>query len=87
MPNVDRIALNSHPYLCFNGQSSASMSTYAQMPCTAWGGLINTSMGAFGFTIAGEFSNAITDCSLLSKLGKTQEHHVKNQATDALLDW
>ena len=64
MPNADRVALDSHPYLCFNGQSSASMSTYAQTPCTTWGGLVNTSMGAFGYTIAGEFSNAVTDCGL-----------------------
>lgn len=40
------------------------MSTYAQTPCTSWGAPVNTSMGAFGFTIAGEFSNAITDCGL-----------------------
>jgi len=64
MPNADRVALDSHPYLCFNGQSSASMSTYAQTPCTTWGGLVNTSRGAFGYTIAGEFSNAVTDCGL-----------------------
>jgi glucan 1,3-beta-glucosidase len=64
MPNADRLALDSHPYLCFNGQSSASMSTYAKTPCTSWGGLVNTSMSTFGFTIAGEFSNAVTDCGL-----------------------
>lgn len=64
MPNADRVALDSHPYLCFNGQSSAPMSTYAQTPCTTWGGLVNTSMAAFGLTTAGEFSNAVTDCGL-----------------------
>jgi glucan 1,3-beta-glucosidase len=64
MPNADRVALDSHPYICFGGQSSAAMSTYAQTPCTTWGGPVNTSMSAFGFTIAGEFSNAVTDCGL-----------------------
>jgi glucan 1,3-beta-glucosidase len=28
------------------------------------GGLVNTSMSEFGFTIVGEFSNAVTDCGL-----------------------
>jgi aryl-phospho-beta-D-glucosidase BglC (GH1 family) len=64
LPNADRIALDDHPYLCFDGQSSAPMSSYAQTPCTTWGGMMNTSMSAFGFTTAGEFSNAVTDCGL-----------------------
>lgn len=64
LPNADRIALDNHPYICFDGQSSAPMSSYAQTPCTTWGGTMNTSMNAFGFTAAGEFSNAVTDCGL-----------------------
>ena len=64
MPNADRLALDTHPYLCFDTQSSAAMSTYARTPCTTWGGLVNTSMGAFGLSTAGEFSNAVTDCGL-----------------------
>jgi glucan 1,3-beta-glucosidase len=63
-PNADRLALDTHPYLCFGGQSNAAMSTYAQTPCKAWGGSVNASMGAFGLTGAGEFSNAVTDCGL-----------------------
>lgn len=62
-PNADRLALDTHPYLCFGTQSAAAMSTYAQTPCT-WGAGVNTSMGAFGLTNAGEFSNAVTDCGL-----------------------
>lgn len=64
LPNADRIALDDHPYICFDTQSSAPMSSYAQTPCTTWGGLMNTSMSAFGLTAAGEFSNAVTDCGL-----------------------
>ena len=64
IPNADRLTLDSHPYLCFNGQSSAPMSSYATTPCTTWGGVVNTSMSAFGLTNAGEFSNAVTDCGL-----------------------
>jgi len=32
--------------------------------CTTWAGGTNRSMGAFGVTSAGEFSNAINDCGL-----------------------
>ncbi|KXN85497.1 putative glucan 1,3-beta-glucosidase D [Leucoagaricus sp. SymC.cos] len=64
LPNADRLALDSHPYLCFNGQSDSPMSSYRNTPCTSWGATVNTSMGAFGLTTAGEFSNAVTDCGL-----------------------
>lgn len=64
LPNADRIALDSHPYLCFNGQSSQPMSSYATTPCTTWGSAVNNSMAAFGLSTAGEFSNAVTDCGL-----------------------
>ena len=45
-------------------QFSAVMSTYATMPHGLWGGLVNTSMAAFGLTTTREFSNAVTDCDL-----------------------
>jgi glucan 1,3-beta-glucosidase len=45
-------------------QFSAAMSTYAMMPHGLWGGLVNTSMAAFGLTTTREFSNAVTDCDL-----------------------
>jgi glucan 1,3-beta-glucosidase len=61
-PNSDRLALDYHPYLCFNGQSSAPIGTFAAQACSTWGGLMNTSMSAFGLTAAGEFSNAVNDC-------------------------
>ncbi|KAJ3561701.1 hypothetical protein NP233_g10033 [Leucocoprinus birnbaumii] len=64
LPNADRVALDSHPYLCFGGQSDNPMSSYQNVPCTTWGGSVNTSMANFGLTVAGEFSNAVTDCGL-----------------------
>jgi glucan 1,3-beta-glucosidase len=65
MTNADRIALDSHPYLCFNNdQSSAPYSTYADTPCSAWGKSFNDSMNQFGLSGAGEWSNAVTDCGL-----------------------
>jgi aryl-phospho-beta-D-glucosidase BglC (GH1 family) len=64
LPGADRISLDLHPYLCFATQSSAPMSSRITEPCTAWGSVTNTSMSAFGLTVAGEFSNAINDCGL-----------------------
>ncbi|KAI0054166.1 glycoside hydrolase family 5 protein [Auriscalpium vulgare] len=62
LPGADRIGLDYHPYLCFATQTSDPMSANVNKPCTAWGGAMNDSMTAFGFTAAGEFSNAINDC-------------------------
>ena len=62
LTGADRISLDSHPYLCFGPQSSAPMSSYATTPCNSWGAGVNASMGAFGLSTAGEFSNAVTDC-------------------------
>jgi glucan 1,3-beta-glucosidase len=64
LPNADRVALDLHPYLCFGPQSSATIDTYRNTPCQNWGGMVNTSMSAFGLTGAGEWSNAVTDCGL-----------------------
>ncbi|OAX38913.1 glycoside hydrolase family 5 protein [Rhizopogon vinicolor AM-OR11-026] len=64
LPNADRISLDQHPYLCFEGQSDSPMSSYAQTPCSDWAAGVNTSMASFGMTTAGEFSNAVTDCGL-----------------------
>ncbi|TRM62675.1 glycoside hydrolase family 5 protein [Schizophyllum amplum] len=64
LTGADRITLDYHPYIAFSGQSSATMDSYANTPCDAWGAAMNKSMTAFGFTAAGEFSNAVTDCGL-----------------------
>nr|GAT59625.1 glycoside hydrolase [Mycena chlorophos] len=63
MSGSDRASLDTHPYLCFT-QSAAPITTYSTTPCSAWGGEINSTMGAFGLIVAGEFSNAVTDCGL-----------------------
>ena len=64
IPNGDRLAIDSHPYICFNGQSDAPITTFAKTPCQTWGAVVNASLGGFGLTSAGEFSNAINDCGL-----------------------
>lgn len=63
-PDADRVALDTHPYLAFGTQSADVMSSFVNTPCTSWAGGVNTSMGAFGLTTAGEFSNAVNDCGL-----------------------
>jgi len=62
LPGADRIALDLHTYVCFGPQSDQTIAEQVQKPCAAWGAMMNTSMGAFGLTAAGEFSNAVTDC-------------------------
>jgi glucan 1,3-beta-glucosidase len=62
-PNVDRVALDTHPYIAFGDtQSTNPPSAVVQTPCKAWGNMMNDSLGAFGLTAAGEFSLAINDC-------------------------
>ncbi|KAF8136159.1 glycoside hydrolase family 5 protein [Boletus edulis] len=85
MPNADRIALDDHPYICFDAQSDAPISSYAQTPCNTWASNFNTSMGAFGLTTAGEFSNAVTDCGLW--VNGTGIMNFALASMDALQNW
>ena len=64
MPNGDRLQLDIHQYLCFDGQSADdySVRVASGQACSAWGKGQNTSMTAFGMTHVGEFSMAINDC-------------------------
>ncbi|KAJ6547044.1 glycoside hydrolase family 5 protein [Mycena capillaripes] len=64
LPNADRVSLDDHPYLCFSNQKTDPITTYGDTPCNSWGGNINNTMQNFGFIVAGEFSNAVTDCGL-----------------------
>ncbi|CAK5264244.1 unnamed protein product [Mycena citricolor] len=63
-PGADRFTLDYHPYLCFAGQSPDPIGSHLTQPCSSWGAQINNSMANFGFILAGEFSNAVTDCGL-----------------------
>ncbi|KAF7353600.1 Glycoside hydrolase [Mycena venus] len=64
LPNADRASIDMHPYLCFSGQSADPITARTSQPCDSWGGLFNNTMANFGFIVAGEFSNAVTDCGL-----------------------
>ncbi|KZT11303.1 glycoside hydrolase family 5 protein [Laetiporus sulphureus 93-53] len=60
----DRMGLDDHPYVCFEGQSATPYSGRLTVPCDTWGGMMNSSLSSFGLTTAGEWSNAINDCGL-----------------------
>ncbi|KAJ7702289.1 glycoside hydrolase superfamily [Mycena rosella] len=64
LPNADRASMDLHPYLCFSSQSTNPITTYLTTPCSSWGQEFNDTMANFGFVVAGEFSNAVTDCGL-----------------------
>ncbi|KAI0331221.1 glycoside hydrolase [Cubamyces sp. BRFM 1775] len=78
LPGADRVAIDDHPYFAFDGQANREPvnitadggdgtqlgGKWPLQACNAWGSEFNKSRGAFGITIAGEFSNAINDCGL-----------------------
>jgi hypothetical protein len=64
LPGADRASMDSHPYLCFGGQNNNPITGATARPCQSWGASFNNSMGKMGLTVAGEFSNALTDCGL-----------------------
>ncbi|KAI0250044.1 glycoside hydrolase superfamily [Lactifluus subvellereus] len=74
IPGSDRIALDTHPYISFDGQPNTepiavddglgeSGGIWPKQAC-GWGPGINNSQLAFGVTISGEFSSATNDCGL-----------------------
>ncbi|KAG8874497.1 hypothetical protein FRB97_005864 [Tulasnella sp. 331] len=62
LPGNDRLALDSHPYMCFTDQDPSPISTQLQKPCDSWADSFNTSWSSFGVTTAGEWSLAVNDC-------------------------
>ncbi|KAF8322656.1 glycoside hydrolase [Clavulina sp. PMI_390] len=63
MEGADRLALDSHPYLCFTDQDTDPLSAQTKRPC-AWGGSFNNSQSAYGVTVAGEWALSFNDCGL-----------------------
>lgn len=74
LPGSDRICMDSHPYIAFNqqpnlepiatGTDASAGGDWPARACTTWGPEMNQSQIDFGFTYAGEFSNAFNDCGL-----------------------
>ncbi|GJN94706.1 hypothetical protein Rhopal_007797-T1 [Rhodotorula paludigena] len=62
MNGWDRVALDTHNYLCFAEQNDWGLGYQASLPCSYWSSAINSSTLNFGFTIGGEWSLAINDC-------------------------
>lgn len=65
MKGADRLALDSHPYLCFVDQDTRPLAQQVNKPCSAWGSAFNSSLGEFGVTVAGEWALSFNDCAYL----------------------
>lgn len=63
MKGADRLILDSHPYLCFIDQDTSPLSEQVDRPCQTWGKAFNTSLDAYGITIAGEWALSFNDCA------------------------
>ncbi|GAA5941415.1 glycoside hydrolase family 5 protein [Sporobolomyces koalae] len=71
----DRVALDSHRYLCFSTPNNYGLSYQAALPCNYWAENMNTSTNTFGLTIGGEWSLAINDCGKwLNNVGNGQRY-------------
>lgn len=62
LPGADRLALDQHPYLCFQDQNTQPISGFAQTACNTWAANTNNTMQQFGMIVAGEWSAAVNDC-------------------------
>ncbi|GAA5890080.1 hypothetical protein JCM5296_004763 [Sporobolomyces johnsonii] len=72
----DRVALDSHRYLCFSEPNDWSLSYQAGLPCNYWAENMNISTNTFGVTIGGEWSLAINDCGKwLNNVGNGQRYN------------
>ncbi|KAF8058540.1 glycoside hydrolase family 5 protein [Lyophyllum atratum] len=77
LPGSDRIALDTHPYMSFDGSTSTSPidtgtgddagGVWPKQACSRWAAGVNSSRSNFGVTVAGEFSNGFNDCGLFLK--------------------
>ncbi|KAG6917252.1 hypothetical protein DXG01_003284 [Tephrocybe rancida] len=74
LEGADRIMLDTHPYLAFDGNSATSPidtgtgdnagGVWPTTACNRWAAGLNNSRSGFGVTVAGEFSNGYNDCGL-----------------------
>lgn len=56
LAGADRLALDTHSYLCFGFQNNDSMTQQSMKPCTMWAPLFNATLTGFGLNVGGEFS-------------------------------
>lgn len=74
-PGMDRVALDSHNYLCFTEPNAWSITYQSALPCNYWAGNINKTNDQFGVAMGGEWSLAINDCGKwLNNVGNGQRY-------------
>ncbi|ORY88674.1 glycoside hydrolase family 5 protein [Leucosporidium creatinivorum] len=75
MPGMDRVALDTHPYLCFSEPNNDGITYQAAKPCSYWAESMNTTAQQFGYYMAGEWSLAFNDCGKwLNNVGNGQRY-------------
>ncbi|GAA6035435.1 hypothetical protein JCM8097_000253 [Rhodosporidiobolus ruineniae] len=58
----DRVAMDSHRYLCFDVPNNWGLGYQASLPCTYWAEYMNVTTNQFGLTMGAEWSLAVNDC-------------------------
>ncbi|KAK4049288.1 hypothetical protein OIV83_004225 [Microbotryomycetes sp. JL201] len=75
LPGMDRVSLDTHPYLCFSEPNNDGLAYQASKPCTYWAEKMNLTTARFGFSQAAEWSLAINDCGKwLNNVGNGQRY-------------
>ncbi|KAM0787105.1 hypothetical protein ACM66B_006360 [Microbotryomycetes sp. NB124-2] len=73
LPGMDRVALDTHPYLCFAEPNNDGITYQAAKPCSYWAGGMNQTSEDFGYYMAAEWSLAFNDCGKwLNNVGNGQ---------------
>lgn len=60
----DRVAWDTHPYLCFGQQNNDPWDVQILKPCQQFTGLLDNARSNMGVSMGGEMSLAINDCGL-----------------------
>ncbi|KAK4047108.1 hypothetical protein OIO90_006310 [Microbotryomycetes sp. JL221] len=75
LPGMDRVSLDTHPYLCFSEPNNDGLAYQASKPCTYWAEKMNLTTAQFGLSIAAEWSLAVNDCGKwLNNVGNGQRY-------------
>lgn len=64
LAGADRVVLDQHPYLAFQGHTEQTPTASLRRPCEQWAVVTNNSQTNFGITVGGEWSTAVNNCGL-----------------------
>ena len=64
LEGADRVAWDTHPYLCFGPQNNDPWDVQIMKPCQQYAPLTDQARAVMGVTMGGETSLAINDCGL-----------------------